>query len=81
MESGNFEHALAKLETLVHRLERGDLPLEEGLTAFEEGVNLSRLCQDRLEAAEKRILTLSGEKAILAPKGKAPETTADSSFV
>lgn len=81
MESGNFEHALARLEALVHRLERGDLPLEEGLTAFEEGVALSRVCQDRLDAAEKRILTLSGAEAILAPKGKAPETTADTAFV
>lgn len=59
MASGNFEHALARLEEVAQLLERGDLPLEEGLTLFEEGMQLARQCQDRLDAAEKRITTLS----------------------
>ncbi len=59
MASGNFEHALARLEEVAQLLERGDLPLEEGLTLFEEGVQLARQCQDRLDAAEKRITNLA----------------------
>ena len=75
MASGDFEHSLARLEELVLHLERGDLPLEEGLAAFEEGIRLSRQCQDQLEAAEKRIAILSAEKPISSPG----ETTLSSS--
>ena len=46
-----FEEALSQLEGLVARLEAGDLPLEEALRAFEEGVRLTRLCAERLEDA------------------------------
>ena len=54
-----FEEALARLEALVVRLEAGELPLEEALAAFEEGVRLARLCAGRLEDAERRIHLLS----------------------
>jgi exodeoxyribonuclease VII small subunit len=50
-----FEEALSQLEALVARLEGGDLPLEESLRAFEEGVRLTRLCAERLEDAERRV--------------------------
>ena len=50
-----FEEALARLETIVKGLEDGDLPLEESLRLFEEGVSLTRLCAARLEEAQKRI--------------------------
>ena len=50
-----FEEALSQLEALVARLEGGDLPLEEALRAFEEGVRLTRLCAERLEDAERRV--------------------------
>ncbi len=50
-----FEAALERLEEIVKRLEDGDLPLEESLKLFEEGVKLSRLCDERLKAAERRI--------------------------
>lgn len=66
MVAGSFEHSLARLEELVQRLERGDLPLEEGLSAFEEGMRLSRRCQDRLDAAEKRVATLTAEEGSVA---------------
>jgi exodeoxyribonuclease VII small subunit len=60
-----FEEALDQLESLVARLEAGDLPLEEALRAFEEGVRLTRLCAGRLEEAERRIhlLTRTSEGA------------------
>ena len=50
-----FEASLASLETLVAKLESGDLELEAALAAFEEGVALARRCSSRLEAAELRI--------------------------
>jgi exodeoxyribonuclease VII small subunit len=56
--SKNFETSLTALEKIVRELERGDLPLEESLRLFEEGVNLSRECQERLNQAERRIETL-----------------------
>ncbi len=54
-----FEEALGRLEALVARLEGGNLPLEEALLAFEEGVRLTRLCTERLEDAERRVLLLT----------------------
>lgn len=65
MASGNFEHSLARLEEVVQLLERGDLPLEESLVVFEEGVSLSSQCQDRLDAAEKRVVSLSCTEDLL----------------
>lgn len=51
----NFEASLAALERVVRELERGDLPLEESLKLFEQGVKLSRECQERLNQAERRV--------------------------
>lgn len=53
-----FEAQLAALERIVRELERGDLPLEESLKLFEEGVRLSRECQERLNQADRRIEVL-----------------------
>lgn len=50
-----FEEALARLEEVVRRLEAGDLPLEDSLGIFEEGVRLSRWCFKKLEEAEKKV--------------------------
>ncbi|MHB8812548.1 MAG: exodeoxyribonuclease VII small subunit [Steroidobacteraceae bacterium] len=49
----DFEQALAELEALVGRLERGDLPLDEALKTFERGVELTRQCQGSLKAAQQ----------------------------
>lgn len=53
-----FETSLKKLEKIVSQLEDGDLPLEESLKLFEDGVKLSRECRERLEHAERRIEVL-----------------------
>jgi exodeoxyribonuclease VII small subunit len=53
-----FEAQLASLERIVRELERGDLPLEQSLELFEQGVRLSRECQERLNEAERRIEVL-----------------------
>ena len=50
-----FEDGMAALESLVERLESGDLALEEALVAFEQGVTLVRTLSERLNAAEQRI--------------------------
>jgi len=50
-----FEASLQKLEQIVGQLEEGDLSLEESLKLFEDGVKLSRACQERLDQAERRI--------------------------
>ncbi|MBF0282959.1 MAG: exodeoxyribonuclease VII small subunit [Magnetococcales bacterium] len=60
MKSQTFEQSLGRLEEVVQRLERGDLPLEEALASFEEGMRLSRLCQKRLDEAEQKIEELTG---------------------
>lgn len=57
-ESMNFESALARLEQIVRALEAGSAPLDESLLLYEEGVKLVRLCNDRLENAERRIKVL-----------------------
>lgn len=65
----DFEKSLQELETLVERLERGDLPLEEALKAFERGVALTRECQGALAAAQRRIEVLrkrDGEETLEA---------------
>jgi len=51
----DFESAMRELETLVERLEGGDLPLEESLAVFERGVLLSRTCQTALKDAEQKV--------------------------
>ena len=56
--ANTFEKSLSELERIVKQLEDGDLPLEESLKLFEEGVKLSRECRDRLTNAERRIEVL-----------------------
>jgi exodeoxyribonuclease VII small subunit len=55
MEDVRFEEALEQLEAIVSRLELGDLPLEEALSIFEEGIRLTKLCSQRLNEAERRV--------------------------
>ncbi len=54
----SFETSLKELEKIVRGLEEGDLSLEESLKLFEDGVKLSRECQERLNQAERRIEVL-----------------------
>ena len=50
-----FEQALGRLEEIARNLEKGDLPLEDSLRLFEEGVRLTRLCAAQLDQAQRRI--------------------------
>jgi exodeoxyribonuclease VII small subunit len=62
----DFEAAIAELESIVKKLEEGDLPLETSLNLYERGVQLSRYCHSRLEEAERRIEVLN-ERGELKP--------------
>lgn len=54
----DFESRLGELESIVERLEKGELPLEESVRLFEEGMKLSESCKKELDAAEGRIQML-----------------------
>ena len=55
MQPKDFESALKALEEIVAKLEGGSLPLEEALSLFEQGVQLSRFCNSKLEEAERKV--------------------------
>lgn len=59
----DFEAALRELEGIVEKIERGEQSLEEALRSFERGVELTRICQEGLKAAEQRLdqLTRQGD--------------------
>jgi len=72
----DFEAAIAELESVVKKLEDGDLPLEQSLALYERGVQLSRFCHARLEEAERRIEILTERGEI---KAAPPSLVADDS--
>lgn len=51
----NFEDALTNLESIVKQLEKGDLPLEESLAKFADGVKFSQICLKKLNSAEQQV--------------------------
>jgi exodeoxyribonuclease VII small subunit len=53
--ANEFEKAFQQLESIVKRLEAEELPLDEALTLFEQGIGLSRFCNQKLEEVEKKI--------------------------
>jgi exodeoxyribonuclease VII small subunit len=57
-DTPTFEQALQQLEQIVQKLEKGELPLEDSLKLYEDGIRLSRLCHGKLEEAEGRIEVL-----------------------
>ncbi len=65
-----FEDNLSALESVVERLERGDLPLEDSVKLFEDGVRLSTACKAELDAAEGRV-------QLLMEQGRGQMTVAD----
>ena len=59
----DFEQSLGELQTLVERLESGELSLEDSLAAFEQGIRLTRECQGALGQAEQKVQMLLGQDA------------------
>lgn len=62
-EKIKFEEALEELEGIVKKLERGGLLLEESLEAFEKGINLSKVCSNKLNEAQRKIEILTKNEA------------------
>lgn len=58
----SFEQALSQLSSLVEKLESGELPLEESVASFEQGVKLSRRCEALLDQAEQRLQVLNNSE-------------------
>jgi exodeoxyribonuclease VII small subunit len=74
----DFEAAIAELESIVKKLEEGDMPLEQSLTLYERGVQLSRFCHGRLEEAERRIDVLTDRGELKpAPSSLSADAAAD----
>ncbi|MDH6364432.1 exodeoxyribonuclease VII small subunit [Enterococcus sp. PF1-24] len=72
MAQATFEESLLALEKIVNQLEQGDIPLEDALTAFQEGMALSKQCQDTLTKAEKtlaKVMTENGEEVVFDNEG------------
>ncbi|NGM88847.1 exodeoxyribonuclease VII small subunit [Parapusillimonas sp. SGNA-6] len=67
----DFETALARLEALVAQMESGALPLDQALAAYEEGVELAKICQRRLDQAEQQVKVLQGN--LLKPLADSPD--------
>ena len=57
-----FEQAMARLETIVSELEKGDLSLDESLKIFEEGIKLSKICLKMLDDTERKVEILIQDK-------------------
>lgn len=72
-KQATFEEALKSLESVVAKLEAGDVPLEESIRLFEEGMTLSGLCQKRLDEADRKI-----EMLLRKPEGTVVETEDES---
>jgi exodeoxyribonuclease VII small subunit len=72
----NFEGAMDRLEKIVEQMESGKLPLEDLIVRYEEGMNLVKVCQERLAKAEQKIEVIarnSAGKAAVKDFGQAPE--------
>jgi exodeoxyribonuclease VII small subunit len=63
MAKKTFEQAMKQLEQIVQDLESGDLPLEKAIQKFEEGIELSKFCSEKLDESEKRITILTRDTA------------------
>jgi len=59
----NFEGAMDRLETIVEQMESGKLPLEDLIVRYEEGMNLVKICQERLASAEQKIEMIARNSA------------------
>jgi exodeoxyribonuclease VII small subunit len=63
-----FEQALERLEKIVKAMEAGDLPLEKAISEFQEGMQLARICREKLDQAEQKIEMLVAEAGGLTKK-------------
>jgi len=69
-KKASFEEALGRLNEIVKRLEEGDVPLEESMKLYEEGMRLGTVCRGILREAEDRMKRLTEETAAQAREGQ-----------
>ncbi|WP_017755722.1 exodeoxyribonuclease VII small subunit [Calidifontibacillus oryziterrae] len=62
-----FEEAMEKLESIVEKLETGDVPLEAAIAYFQEGMSLSKVCHDKLQTVEKQMEQILAEDGEMKP--------------
>jgi exodeoxyribonuclease VII small subunit len=80
----NFEGAMDRLETIVEQMESGKLPLEDLIVRYEEGMNLVKICQERLASAEYKIEMIarnSAGKVIVKDFEATPEPAAPANVI
>ncbi|MBB6454219.1 exodeoxyribonuclease VII small subunit [Salirhabdus euzebyi] len=63
----SFEEAIMKLEAIVEKLEEGDVPLEKAIDYYQEGMKLSKFCNDKLTKVEKQMEQILNEQGELKP--------------
>jgi len=63
----SFEAAMTELEEIVSKLEEGDIPLEKAITYYQEGMNLSKLCNDKLKNVQKKMTKIINEQDEFEP--------------
>ena len=63
----SFEEAISQLEHLVSKLEQGDVPLEEAISYFKEGMELSKLCDEKLKDVQEQMAVILGEDGDFKP--------------
>ena len=56
-----FDEAMLQLENIVRQLEQGDVPLENAIELYQKGMELSKLCSEKLQSAEKQLVSFIGE--------------------
>ena len=56
-----FDEAMLQLENIVRQLEQGDVPLESAIELYQKGMELSKVCSDKLQKAEKQLVTFMDE--------------------
>lgn len=60
----SFEQAMEQLELVLQRMDGGDLPLEESIRCFQDGLEYIKICQQKLEAAEGKMKILNGDEFV-----------------
>lgn len=63
----SFADAIGKLEEIVRLLEKGDVPLEDAITLYKEGMELSHFCHEKLQSAESQLISIVNEKGEKTP--------------
>ncbi|MFS0689702.1 exodeoxyribonuclease VII small subunit [Sporosarcina sp. 179-K 8C2 HS] len=66
-ETLRFEEAMSKLEGIVQKLESGDVPLEDAITLYKQGMELSAYCHGKLQDAEKQLISIIDDNGQAAP--------------